>query len=55
MFEFLGVVFLGILLWMWFTSDEVNIKIKVDGKDIFTYEKKEPEDKKEKNNKKDLK
>ena len=54
MFEFFGVIFLGIIFWVWITSDELSIKITKDGKEIFNYYKKD-DDEEEKNNKKDLK
>ena len=54
MFEFLGVIFLGIIFWVWITSDELSIKITKDGKEIFKYYKKD-DDEEEENNKKDLK
>lgn len=54
MFEFLGVVFLGILIWIWFTSDELDIVIKVDNKELFSYHK-DADEKDDKKNKKDLK
>ena len=54
MFEFLGVIFLGIIFWVWITSDELSIKITKDGKEIFNYYKKD-DDEEEKNDKKDLK
>lgn len=55
MFEFFGVIFLGIIFWVWITSDELSIKITKDGKEIFNYYKKDDDDEEEKNNKKDLK
>lgn len=54
MFEFLGVIFLGIIFWVWITSDELSIKIIKDGKEIFNYYKKD-DDEEEENDKKDLK
>ncbi len=54
MFEFLGVIFLGIIFWIWITSDELSIKITKDGKEIFNYHRKD-DDEEEENNKKDLK
>ena len=54
MFELLGVIFLGIIFWIWITSDELSIKITKDGKEIFNYYKKD-DDEEEENDKKDLK
>ena len=55
MLEFLGVIFLVIVLYTFLTSDEVNISIKVDGKEIIHYERKDTDKENDKKNKKDLK
>lgn len=55
MFELLGVIFLGIIFWVWITSDELSIKITKDGKEIFNYYKKDDDEEEAENDKKDLK
>jgi hypothetical protein len=55
MLEFLGIIFLVMILYTFLTSDEVCISIKVDGKEVIHYERKDAEEKNDKKNKKDLK
>lgn len=55
MLELLGIIFLVIVLYTFLSSDEVCISIKVDGKEVIHYERKDAEEKNVKKNKKDLK
>lgn len=55
MLELLGIIFLVIVLYTFLSSDEVCISIKVDGKEVIHYERKDTDEKNVKKNKKDLK
>ena len=54
MLEFLGIIFLVVVLYTFLTSDEVYISIKLDGKEIIHYERKDTDKENDKKNKKDL-
>jgi hypothetical protein len=53
--ECLGVIFVAIILYTILTSDEIYISIKVDGKEVLHYERKDTDEENDKKNKKDLK
>ena len=55
MLECLGIIFVAIILYILLTSDELYFSIKIDGKEILHYEKKDPDKENDKKNKKDLK
>lgn len=45
MLEFLGIIFLGVIIYMLYTSEELHIHIKVDDKDIVKYDRNSKDDK----------
>ena len=51
MLEFLGIIFLVVVLYTFLTSDEVYISIKLDGKEIIHYERKDTDKENDKKNK----
>ena len=55
MLECLGVIFVAIILYTIFTSDEVYFSLKIDGKEVIHYERKDTDEENDKKIKKDLK
>ena len=49
MLEFLGIVFLGIILYSWFTCDEIDITCKVNGKEVLHYQKNDTDEENDEN------
>lgn len=49
MLEFLGIVFLGIILYIWLTCDKIEITCKVNGKEVLHYQRDDDDEENDEN------